>query len=201
MISFKRTHEAEFHNRNILNTFNGNLVEELKVLQGSSLHYGSEFQGTTGIANLIHHHEDRDKVINIIKKGSQYHMSPIKEVTSKSDLFVMILCGNHKSAQTNLNVVPLEKSMGKEKDHCWSLPLTIDSVHHINTAGGVPIRVAYQLSINKKIYCYTNRRVTHKCSFPGPSGLSVNNHALKDTLQPFFYGLCLLRILHMIAAT
>ena len=42
-------------------------------------------------------------------------------------------------------------------------------------------------------------RVNHDCSFPGPSGLSVNNRVQQKSLQPCFYGFCLLRILHMIS--
>ena len=60
--------------------------------------------------------------------------------------------------------------------------------------------VAEKFSINEKGERYTKISVTHDCSFPGPSGLSVNNRVLKETLHPCFYGSCLLRILHMIAS-
>ena len=45
----------------------------------------------------------------------------------------MIVRGNHKSSNTNLNAAALENLMGKEVEHVLDLPLTIDSVHHINT--------------------------------------------------------------------
>ena len=80
------------------------------------------------------------------------------------------------------------------------MPLTIESLQSINNTGVVPLGVAEKFSINGKGKRYIKRRVTHECSFPGPSGLSVNNRVQQESLQPYFYGLCLLRILHMIYA-
>ena len=80
------------------------------------------------------------------------------------------------------------------------MPLTIDSLHHMENAGVVPLGVAENFSINDKGERYNKRHVTHDCSFPGPPGLSMNNQVLKDTLQPCFYVFFLLRIIHMIAA-
>ena len=67
-------------------------------------------------------------------------------------------------------------------------------------AGVAPLVVAEKFSINEKGEIYIKRRVSHDCSFPGPSGLSVNNRVQRESLQPYFYGFCLLRILHMISA-
>ena len=60
-----------------------------------------------------------------------------------------------------------------------------------------PMGVAEQFSINEKGGRYIKRRVTNDCSFPGPSGLLLNNQVQRESLQPYFYGFCLLRILHM----
>ena len=80
------------------------------------------------------------------------------------------------------------------------MSLTIYSIHHIKNLGVVPLGVAEKFSINKKGEHYSKRCVTHNCSFQVPSGLSVNNQVLKETLQTCFYGFCFLRILHIIAA-
>ena len=60
-------------------------------------------------------------------------------------------------------------------EHGWALPLTIDSIRHIKDVGVVPLGVAKKFSINKKEEHYTKILITHDCSFPGPSGLSVKN--------------------------
>ena len=73
------------------------------------------------------------------------------------------------------------------------------STKHKNV-GVVTLGVEEQFSINEKGERYVKIRVTHDCSFPGPSGLSVNNRVQRESLQPCFYGFCLLRILYMISA-
>ena len=112
----------------------------------------------------------------------------------------MILRGNHKSAKENISSTALEKSMGTEVEHGWSLPLTIYSFCHIINAGAIPIGVSERFSVNEKGERYTKIHVIRGCSFPEPSCLSGNNRILKETLQPCFYRLYLLRILHTIAA-
>ena len=87
----------------------------------------------------------------------------------------MILRGNHKSSRSVLNAAALNKTIRKEIDHGLELPLTILSLQSIKNAGVVPLGVAEQFSINEKRERYIKIRVTHDCSLPGPSGISVNN--------------------------
>ena len=140
-------------------------------------------------------------IINITQEGSRYHLDTLKEEARKSDLDAMILKGNHKSSHSVLNSSELDKSISKEIHHGWSLTLTIESLQSIKNTGVVPLWVAEQFSINEKREWYIKRRVTHDCSFPGTSELSVNNRVHRESLQPCSYGFCLLRILlHMISA-
>ena len=99
--------------------------------------------------------------MDIIQRGSQYHLSPIYEATRKDNLSTVILHGNHKSAKTNLNFTALEKSMGKKVENDWAQPLTIELFHHINNVGVVLLGVADQFSINEKSEIHKKRRVTH----------------------------------------
>ena len=112
----------------------------------------------------------------------------------------MLIRDNLKSEKSVLNAAALDNSTYKKIEHRWVLPLTIDSICHIKKLGVVPLGVAEKFTINKKLEHYTKIRVTHDCSFPGSSGLSVNNWLLRDTLQTCFYGSCLIKIRHMIAA-
>ena len=112
----------------------------------------------------------------------------------------MLLRVNHKLARSALNAEALGESIDKEVERGWALPLTIDSLPRIKNAGVVPLGVAEQFSIDKKVECYTKSLVTHNFSLPGSLGLFVNNRVLKDILQPCFYVFCLLRILRMISA-
>ena len=82
--------------------------------------------------------EDKTKSINIIQQGYCYHINTIEEETRKSDLDAMIIRGNHKSSQSVLNAAALNKSISKEIDHGWALPLKIESLQSIKNAGVVP---------------------------------------------------------------
>ena len=151
--------------------FNGDLGAAIADNKDSPVNYGSEFRDTTALEKLLLHHEDKSKIISIIKHRSRYHLDPIEEATRKSYLSAMILRGNHKSSQSVLNAAALNKAISKEIDHGWALPFTIESLQRIKNAGVVPLGVAEQFSINEKGERYVKIRVTHDCSFPGPSGL------------------------------
>ena len=86
------------------------------------------------LAQLFLHHEDKTKIINIIKHRSCCHLNPIEEETRKSDLSAMILRGNHKSSQSVLNAAALNKAISNEIDHGWALPLTIKYLISIKNA-------------------------------------------------------------------
>ena len=112
----------------------------------------------------------------------------------------MILRGNHKSSHSVLNSSALDKAISKEIDHEWAFPLTIYSLQSSKNAWVLSLGVAQQFSINEKGGGrYTKGRVTPDWSFPGLLGILVNKQVQQDSLQPCFYGFCLLRILHMIS--
>ena len=83
------------------------------------------------LIKLFLHHEDKTKIINIIQQGSHYHLDPIEEEKRKSDLYAMLLRGNHKSSHSVLNSAAIDKAISKEIDHGWALPLTIESLKSI----------------------------------------------------------------------
>ena len=59
----------------------------------------------------------------------------------------MILRGNHKSAQLEVNAATLKK-MDKEVQRGWALAITMDSVHHIKYLGIIPLGLDKQFSMN-----------------------------------------------------
>ena len=89
--------------KNILAASGRELGNDLEEHKGIPLDYGYDLQQPTTIAKLFSHHEDRDKIMDIIHKGTQYHQLPIEEGTRKSDLATMILHGNQKSSKENFN--------------------------------------------------------------------------------------------------
>ena len=109
VLTFNRTHEAVFQNSSLLADFDGKLDVEMESQKESPLYYGSEFRDITGIIKLFSHDEEKYRIVDIIQKGSRYHISPIKEATSKSYMEAMLLRSNHKSEKSGLNAEVLEK--------------------------------------------------------------------------------------------
>ena len=142
IFSFKRTHEAAVRNSKIMVAFKGDLGAAIAAYKDSPVNYGLEFRDTTALEKIFLHHEDKTKNISIIKHRSHYHLDTIKEKTRKSDQSAMIIRGNHKSSQSVLNAAALNKTISKEIDHGWALPLIIESLQRIKNEGVVPLGVA-----------------------------------------------------------
>ena len=92
----KRTHEAAQKNSQILAAFKGNLGSAIEAQKVIPLDYGSEFRDINVIKNLFCYHDEKERIFDIIQKGSRYHLSPIKEAAQKLDLEAMLLRGNQK---------------------------------------------------------------------------------------------------------
>ena len=122
---FRRTHEAVVRNSKILAAFKGYLCVEIAAQKDIPVNYGSKFCDIASLEKLFLNHEEKNNIINIIQKGSRYHLDTIKEETRKSYLDPMILRGNHRSSHSVLNSAALDKSTSKEIDHGWALLLTI----------------------------------------------------------------------------
>ena len=74
----------------------GKLGASMEAQKERPLDYSSEFWDITGIKNLFRCHKDKERIVDIIQKGSRYHLSPIEDTTRKSDLEAMLLWGYHK---------------------------------------------------------------------------------------------------------
>ena len=75
IFSFKRTHEAEVRNSKIMVAFKGDSGVAIATHKDSPVNYGSEFHDTAALKQLFLHHEDKTKIISIIKQGSDLLVS------------------------------------------------------------------------------------------------------------------------------
>ena len=60
-----------------MTAFKGDLCAAIAAHKDSPVKYGSEFRNTTALETLFLHHEDKTKIISIIKHGTRYHLGPI----------------------------------------------------------------------------------------------------------------------------
>ena len=77
VFSFQQTQEYSRQNSQLLAVFNVNLGAVIEAQNRSPLYYGLEFQYIAGIKKLFRHHEDKEIIVDIIQKGSRYHLSYI----------------------------------------------------------------------------------------------------------------------------
>ena len=88
--------------------------------------------------------------------------------------------------------------MIKEVTHGWSIPILPSIIKSMPGTSVTPLGVAIHWTVDDEGNTLLKRRTTHDCSFPGPSGKSVNKRVKEDLLEPCLYGHTLLRILHFI---
>ena len=78
------------------------------------------------------------------------------------------------------------------------LPVTTECVAKIKGASVIPVGVAPQFTIDANGDRKVKRRTTHDTSFVPPSKQSINERMRRDLLVNYFYGYCVIRILHSI---
>ena len=162
---------------------------------------GIEFRHMETLHRIWKHHKDWDLIREIIFKGVDY---PCKSAPSEeerlSDLEFMIKRGNHPSTLGEENSEAILKNYGKEVNKGWMIPISLDTVRKLKGARVIPVGVAQQWSIDKEGNRTIKRRLTHDCTFPPPSGHSINNDIDEELIDDCMYGQCFRRILHGIHA-
>lgn len=97
----------------------------------------------------------------------------------------MIKRGNHQSSKPSENLNALKNCFQKEISHGWSIPVQPSILTNIKGTSVVPLGIVSQWSINEEGNKFIKRRTTHDCTFPGPSGSSINNRVITELLQSY----------------
>ena len=195
-----RSIEAANFNLDVLKLYDFDLEKVMAHLPTSIFHPGSEFRPTSVLQPLLEDFYNWDKLKSIITNGIVYPADAIDETDRLCDIQFMLDRGNHKSALDPLNAAALDKAFNKELAHGWSIVLPPDQVHRIKHASITPLGVATQWTIDSSGNRIIKRRATHDCSFPGPSGNSINSRMRESELELCPFAHCLQRILHKIHA-
>ena len=193
---FERTETAASHNSRIIMNHKGNLDNLMQSLKYSFTHYGSEFRSINLLEKLLSGHSKWPKLKSIILHGTDYPLDPITEKERLEDIEFHIQRGNHKSATSSAGLLSINKAYDKEVKFGWQVPILPSIIKHIKHACIAPLGIAEQWSFNEKNQQIKKQRVTHDCSFPGPSGKSTNLRIPDNLLEECTFGFCLLRLLH-----
>jgi hypothetical protein len=181
----------------ILKQYQNSVSKYIEENEDSILSYGSEFRPVTILENLLMHHRSWPTLRCIITKGSKWPLEPISQCDRLQKNNKFISRGNHKSANTYLNI--LKGTLEQEVSQGWMIPVPL---HYINK---IPESELASVGMDDKQFKIlqdgsklTKYRLTHDQSFEASIGHSVNSRVIRDKLEPLFYGGCLSRLIHYI---
>lgn len=197
IFKFENTIEASHHNGKILHSCDYNYEKILEKQKNTNIFYGSEFRRTEKLEKLLNFHENWKRMKIFLTNGTDTSFSHLDEELLRLDCEENIKRGNHKSSSRSSKEIKfVEKQYTKEVNKGWMIPFPPDIIPKLKNACVIPIGVATQFTINEKNETIEKLRLTHDCSWEGPSSFSVNNRINEDLLPPLQYGRCLLRVLH-----
>ena len=199
IFKFENTTDAAEHNSKILAACNFDYEKLLTKQKGTSIYYGSEFRSIINLQKLLKFHTNWNRVKKFLSEGTDTSFIPMNEEELKNDCIKNIERGNHKSSFKSEKATQfLNKTYSKEVRKGWMIPLTVEIILKLKNTCVIPVGVVSQLTINESGESIEKMRLTHDCSWPGPSQFSVNNRINEELLAPLQYGRCFYRVLHHI---
>ena len=197
VFKFEISEQASKHNEKILKTFNYDYEAVLEKQKGTHIYYGSEFRNHKNLEILLRYHKSWNKFKIFLSSGTDTVLSKLDDKTLKNDCLENIKRGNHKSSSKIKEVVEfVNKQYKKEVSKGWMIPIPTNILSLLKNACVIPIGVTSQFTINEKAETIKKLRLTHDCSWEGPSESSINNRIDESKLAPLQYGRCILRVLH-----
>jgi len=199
IFKFENNDKAADHNSKILKACNYDYEKALRKQKDSFIFYGSEFRNTSKLEHLLKYHKNWDRLRLFLTNGTDTSFEPLDDEALKKDCIANMERGNHKSSsRTKKDEEFINKTYTKEVENGWMIPFNKDIVSKIKNACVIPIGTVLQMTIDENGHQIEKRRLTHDCSWEGPSGFSVNNRIKEELLEPLQYGRCILRVLHQI---
>ena len=197
VFKFENTLKAAQHNGKILQSFNFDYERVLDKQKNTNIYYGSEFRQIDKLDKLMIFHKDWKRLRIFLTKGTDTVFKEVNNDIIRKDCEENMKRGNHKSSSRSQKEIDfVKKQYEKEVNKGWMIPFPSNIVSKLKNACVIPIGVARSLSINEKNESIEKLRLTHDCSWEGPSSFSVNSRINEDLLPPLQYGRCLLRVLH-----
>ncbi len=199
LFNFTYSKEDAVHNANVLDCYNFDLELALLAQQNTQLSYGSEFKKSSDLQKLLGNHPLWLHTSKILDNGATFPLHYIDPETRSTDNAFHLDRGNHKSATKFHDI--LKDIIQDDVSKGYALILPIQILKHLINPSIAPLGCHQQETINEKGERVPKFRMTHDQTFPGPSGLSVNNRVIKESLPPSnVYGYTLKCILHYIVS-
>jgi len=173
---FQLSQEAATYNADILARKNFDLKQVILAQHPSQISFGSEFNPTSVLQQLLSHHPLWDKLKDILDNGASFPLEDISDADRRADLEFHSNRGNHKSAQVHQEV--LAELISEDVSRSFALPLPISVLHLLPGASLAPLGCVKQSSLDAQGNRTTKYRMTHDQSFLGLSKSSVNSRSV-----------------------
>ncbi len=199
VFKFDNTPEAALFNSKILAAYDFDYEKVLSKQKNTTIDYGSEFRHPSVLNKLLKFHKNNKRIESFLSHGTDTSLSPLDEETLKADCSANIERGNHtSSSKSKEDIEFVTETYKKEVEKGWMIPFTKESIAKMKNACVIPIGTVHQTTIDEKGNPKEKRRLTHDCSWEGPSSHSINNRINEELLEPLQYGRCIFRVLHNI---
>ena len=168
--------------------------------KGTNIYYRSEFRKNSLLKKILQFHSDRTRVTNVLENGTDTSLKEIKDAAIFQDKLNNMERGNHKSSFKSIKEVEfINKVYSKEVSRGWMIPILPSTVKNLKNSNVIPIGVVSQMTIDEDNNPKEKLRLTHDCSWIGPSSShSLNSRINEELLAPLQYGRCMYRVLHAI---
>ena len=198
-LSFENTQHAAEWNSKVLKSYDYDYAKAVADQPFSIVTPGSEFRNIRHIEKIWQHHENWNKIKNIITQGVTYPLqNNPPETTRMSDLRARAKRVNHQSALKPRKYCCPGQSDRQEGRSLLPHPNQDKKIFKIKGAGVTSLWVAEQFTISAAGERYKKCRPCNDASFPSESGTSVNLEHDSTQLTPCIYGRCLHRAIHSI---
>ena len=198
-VEFSTAKEALLKNSELLEAYDYDLERLLAAFPSTTLDPGSEFRPLEQLEKVLGSHPKFDSFRPILIEGMRYEFRrELSEEERIKELGAMLERGNHKSAKDD--TAEVERLLGKDVEHGFSLPVLTSIVKKIKWAMVQPAGLASQFALQPDGSRVPKDRLTHDLTFEDSEGTSVNNRVDMDRYPDMIYGWCLLRVVHFIVA-
>jgi hypothetical protein len=135
---------------------------------------------------------------HLLIEGSKWPLTEISESNRIVDLSDALQFGNHKGASQKPDL--LNKLISDDIRYGYGHVIPRGKISHLPNACVAPMNILKQFTLNSGGEIVNKERLTNDQSFKWQSGLSVNRRVIRDSLQHFMYGCCLMQLLYWIVA-
>ena len=176
IIKFENTEKAAEFNSKIIGSFEFDYEKFLSKQKDTTIDYGSEFRPVWKLQKLLKYHDNWCRLERFLVNGTDTVLTQMNEDVLKNDCIKNLERGNHKSASKSTKTLEfLQKTYSKEVRLGWMTPISIGIISKLKNACVIPVGVVSQWTIDEMGKPKEKMRLTHDCSWIGPSGQSVNS--------------------------